>query len=83
MRHYVSSTNRAAVRWCGGLGILVAAAGIGLIVAGEERSVPFDAGIIAVIVALVLLGIAGYAWLDDVVDARNLRRRGRRGRSVP
>jgi hypothetical protein len=76
MREYVSSLNRAAVRWCGGLGLVLAVAGVGLIAAGEERSAPFNAGIIAAIVALLLLVVAGYAWLEDVVEAWSLRRRG-------
>jgi uncharacterized YccA/Bax inhibitor family protein len=81
MRSYVNSDNRAAVRWCGGLGLLLAATGVVLVAVGEEKSLPFNAGIITVIVALVLVGIAGYAWLDDVAEAWSLRRRGRRSRS--
>ena len=80
MRDYVNSVNRSAVRWCGGLGLLLSIAGVALVAAGEEKSVPFNAGIIMVIVALVFLGIAAYAWIEDVVEARDLRRRGRRAR---
>ena len=80
MRDYVNSVNRAAVRWCGGLGLLLTLAGVALVAAGEEKTTAFNAGIIVVIVGLLLLGIAVYAWLEDVVEAWNLRRRGRRAR---
>lgn len=80
MRDYVNSVNRSAVRWCGGLGLLLSVAGVALVATGEEKSTAFNAGIIVVIVGLLLLGIAAYAWLEDVVEAWNLRRRGRRAR---
>jgi hypothetical protein len=83
MRDYVNSVNRAAVRWCGGLGLLLTVAGVALVAAGEDESTAFNAGIIVVIVGLLFLGIAAFAWLEDVVEAWDLRRRGRRARRGP
>jgi UDP-N-acetylmuramyl pentapeptide phosphotransferase/UDP-N-acetylglucosamine-1-phosphate transferase len=72
MRTYVDSTNRAAVRWGGGLGIVLVVVGLAL------RPVAIGGAVIAFLAALMCLGVAAYAWLDDVLEARSLRRRGGR-----
>jgi uncharacterized membrane protein YphA (DoxX/SURF4 family) len=72
MRTYLDSANRAAVRWGRALGGLLVVVGLVL------RPVAIDAAVGAFLVAFLCLGIAVYAWLDDVVASSNLRRRARR-----
>jgi hypothetical protein len=73
MRTYLDSANRAAVRWgraLGGLLLLV----VGLVL----RPVAIDFAVGAFLAAFLCLGIAVYAWLDDVAESSALRRRARR-----
>lgn len=71
MRTYLDSTNRAGVRWGRALGILLAVVGLVL------RPIAIDAAVVAFLAAFLCLGIAVYAWLDDVTESYALRRRGR------
>jgi uncharacterized membrane protein YphA (DoxX/SURF4 family) len=65
--------NRGAVRWGLGLGVALVVAGLVL------RPVAVGVAVIAFLAALMCLGVAGYAWVDDRLEARQLRRRaGRR-----
>jgi len=72
MRTYLDSTNRAAVRWGRALGILLAVVGLVL------RPMAIGAAVGAFLAAFLCLGIAVYAWLDDVTETYALRRRARR-----
>ena len=72
MRTYLDSANRAAVRWGRALGGLLVVVGLVL------RPVAIGAAVGAFLAAFLCLGIAVYAWLDDVVASSNLRRRARR-----
>jgi hypothetical protein len=71
MRTYLDSTNRAAVRWGRALGCLLAVVGLVL------RPVAIDVAVGAFLAAFLCLGLAVYAWLDDVTESAALRRRAR------
>jgi hypothetical protein len=72
MRTYLDSANRAAVRWGLALGGLLAVVGLVL------RPVAIGVAAGAFLAAFLCLGVAAYAWLDDVTESHALRRRGRR-----
>jgi hypothetical protein len=72
MRTYLDSANRAAVRWGRALGGLLVVVGLVL------RPVAIDFAVGAFLAAFLCLGIAVYAWLDDVAESSALRRRARR-----
>lgn len=72
MRSYVDSTNRAGVRWGLVLGGLLAVVGLVL------RPVAIGLAVGAFLAAFLCLGVAAYAWLDDVAESYALRRRSRR-----
>ena len=73
MATFLDPQNRAAVRWGIGLGALLVVVGLVL------RPFVVGAAVIAFVVALMCIAVGVYAWLDDVLEARQLRRRaGRR-----
>jgi hypothetical protein len=72
MRTYQDSMNRAGVRWGRALGGVLVVVGLVL------RPVAIDFAVGAFLAAFLCLGIAVYAWLDDVAESYALRRRARR-----
>jgi hypothetical protein len=69
MVRFLDPLDRAAVRWGLGLGVVLAAVGLLL------RPFAIGAAVIAFLAALVCASVGTYAWLDDRLEARQLRRR--------
>jgi uncharacterized membrane protein YphA (DoxX/SURF4 family) len=73
MATFLDPLNRTAVRWGLGLGAVLVVVGLVL------RPLAIGAAVIAFLAALMCIGVGVYAWLDDRLEARQLRRRaGRR-----